>query len=317
MRTRIVAILATMVIAMLLASCGETGMAPTPQPKPSKGKGTMSEPQQQNAQASTWGEELARLRPVEATIPWHEWTLTLNAWGNVQERRIMTQSGTFDEYNELVTLERLADGNPNEANLWPTVFTLSTASDMVRVDLDGTRYIETGGMSLNQKRYAEEAYDTYMRQAYAYSRGNLKLGLIRRDPLEPYTGEYSGSVFFFPGDDLDIGRDLERFTFDSMNAIWFPGPVRPWSRGATTAGFNWGYFAGHTSTQFAPGREAGNRISDVAGITLHEWLHQIAAMRDHLGYFGLPSQYCPGNYNAGSHLYYERYIITPRMWRVM
>ena len=276
----------------------------------------MSEPKPEAARGSTWGEELVSLRPVEATIPWHEWTLTLNAWGNIQERRVMT-GGNFDEYGELVTLERIADANPNEANLWPTVFSLSTATDMVYVDVDGTRYIETSGMSLGEKLYSEEAYNTYMRQAYAYSRGNLRIGLIRRDPVEPYTGEYGGSVFFFPGDELDLGRGLEPFSFDSMNAIWFPGPIRPWSRGATTGGTNWGYFAGHTSTQFGSGREAGGRISDVAGITLHEWLHQIAGMRWHLGYFGLPGQYDPGNYNAGSHLYYERYIITPRMWRAM
>ncbi len=315
MRTSLFGILIVTIAAALLAGCGERGpdgAPPTPKPESARGIAATSGTASGAARGSTWGEELVYLRPVEASIPWREWTIFLNDWGNIQERRICR-----DRYDELVVLEQIARRNPNEANPWAAVFSLSTATDMVRVDLDGTRILESAGMSLNQKRYAEEAYETYMRQAYAYSRGNLQIVNIRRDPLEPFTGEYRGAIFFWSGNDLDIGRDLEPMSFDSMNAIWFPGPVRPWSRGATSGGYNWGYFAGHTSTQFAPGREAGRQISDVAHITLHEWLHQIAGMRWHLGYFGLPGQYCPGNYNAGSHLYYQHYIITPRMWRTM
>ncbi len=312
MRTSFIAALVIPIAVALLAGCGEVDQT-TPTPKPTTAAAVAAG---SDADGSTWGEELASLRPAAASITWHEWTLPLNEWGNIQERRVMT-GAALDEYDELVVLERLGDANPKEASLWPTVFTLSTATDMVHVEVDGTRTIEAGEMSPAQIRYSEDAYDTYMRQAYAYSRGNLKPGLIRRDPLEPFTGEYDVDIFYWPAEDLDLGRDLERMSFDSMNAIWFPEPVRPHSRGATTGGWNWGYFSGQTSTQLAPGREAGKRISDVAHITLHEWLHQTAHMRWQLGYFGLPGQYDAGNYNAGSHLYYQHYIITPRMWRAM
>lgn len=320
MRASFYAILIITVSLCLTAGCREPDAraraTPTPRPR-GKIAGAIEPAVADEAAGSSWGEELASLRPVEAAIPWREWTLRLNDWGNIQDRRITGDGATLDQYDELVVLEQIAGRNPKPANPWAAVFSLATAADMVRVDLDGTRYLETSGTSLNQTLYAEEAYDTYMRQALAYSRGNLRIDNIRRDPDEPFTAEYRGGTAFWPGGDHDIGRDLDTLSFDSMNGLWFPGPIRPRSRGSTFGGFNWGYNAGQTTVQFAPGREVGRRISDISHIMLHEWLHQIAGMKWWLGYYGLPGQYEPGNYNAGSHLYFQRYIITPRMWRVM
>jgi len=306
----------TLVLAATLslpAGCGEPG-ATGNNPSSSRSN-TTTQPTAIATPGTTWGEEIPYLRPVAASIPWREWTIRLNEWGNFAERRIIKNNIKDEELDEIIALTKIADQNPHEANPWPTLFTLSPASDMVRLDADGTRYLESGSMNISDKRFAEESYANYMRAAYAYSRGNLKIAHMRKDPYEPFLGEYRGSTFYYPDSDLDLGSGVDPYKIGSLNAIWYPGPANPWSRGATAGTSHWAYPCGMSSNQFAPGREGGGPFSDLGIVVLHEWLHQMVGSISMLGYVGLPSQYCVGNMTGASHLYYQHFIITPRMWR--
>jgi len=307
MRASLFVILVITAALSLPAGCGEPGTTGE--------RSVLSEPTATATPGTTWGEAIPYLRPIKASIPWREWTIRLNEWGNFAERRIIKNNIKEEELDEIAALTKIAARNPHEAHLHPTLFTLSTASDMVRLDHDGTRYLESGSMNISDKRFAEESYANYMRAAYAYSRGNLKIAYMRKDPYEPFLGEYRGTTFYYPDRDLDLGSGLDPLTICSLNAIWYPGPVTPWSRGATMGTSRWAYSCGMSSNQFAPGREGGGPFSDLGIVVLHEWLHQMVGLIGLLGYTGLPSQYAVGNMHGAAHLYYQHFIITPRMWR--
>jgi HEAT repeat protein len=265
----------------------------------------------------------AEPKPLEPTptFKWGDWTMELGPDGNIQH--LFISYNARDELTKLMELgrrdeERRRSLHGVEPNLWNTIYCLSTETDLVFCDRDGTRYRETGGMSKSDLDWARLNQQQFYDAAYGYSRGNVKIVPTERMMEEPLLGEYSGNTFFWPREWDDLGMGLDYHDCDSVVALYFPGPSRPWARGGTGGGGNWVGAMGHTSVQFAPGREVGGPLGDIGIITLHEWLHQIDGQKGwKCGYIGLPGQYAPGNYHHGSHLFWMRYMLQPRMWRTM
>ena len=255
------------------------------------------------------------------TFKWKDWSIELSPDGNIQHLFV-----SYDEGEELRILTRLAKQMEEkrrtehgiEPNQWKIVYCLSKETDMVFKDVDGTRYRETGGMGRGDLEWALLNEQQYYDAAYAYSRGNCKIVPTDRVMEEPLLGEYSNVCFFWPRDWADLGIGIDSHQFDSVVGHYFPGPTRPWARGGTGGGGGWCDWMGHTSVQFAPGREVGGSLGDLGKITLHEWLHQIDGQKGwKTGYVGLPGQYSPGNYHHGAHLFWMWYMLPPRMWQTM
>ena len=255
------------------------------------------------------------------TFRWNDWNAELSPDGNIQHLYI-----SHDEGEELRVLMELAKKDEErrrrehgiEPNEWKVVYCLSKETDMVFKAPDGTRYRETAGMGRTDLEWALMNEQQYYDAAYAYSRGNVKLVETYRVLEEPMLGEYGNVCFFWPRGWQDLGQGIDSHDYDSVVGHYYPGPTRPWARGGTGGGGDWCMHLGHTSVQFAPGREVGGSLGDLGKITLHEWLHQIDGQRGwKCGYVGLPGQYAPGNYHHGAHLFWMRYMLPPKMYRKM
>lgn len=249
------------------------------------------------------------------------WTYELTPEGTINRRYVALNN--LEELEELVRRARAAEERRRaergvEPNTWRVIYALCPDTDMIYVDRDGTRYRQVAGMGTDELAWALLSEQQYYDCAYAYSRGNLRIEATNRLMTEPLLGEYRETCFFWPRDwpDLGLGLDVQRY--DSLIGHYFPGPTRPWARGGTGGEGDWMAHLGHTSVQFAPGREKGGPVTDLSVITLHEWLHQIAYFPGtRSGYTGLPTQYDPGNLHGGSHLYWMHDVLTPRMWRTV
>jgi HEAT repeat protein len=255
------------------------------------------------------------------TFQWREWNAELSPDGNIQYLYI-----SHDEAEELRVLMQMAARDEEqrrrehgvEPNPWKVVYCLSKETDMVYVAPDGTRYRETAGMGRSDLDWALKNEQQYYDCAYAYSRGNVKIVETRRELEEPLLGEYGGVCFFWPRDWQDLGQGIDSHDYDSVVGHYYPGPTRPWARGGTGGGGDWCLYLGHTSVQFAPGREVGGPLGDLGKITLHEWLHQIDGQKGwKCGYIGLPGQYAPGNYHHGAHLFWMYDLLPSKMFREM
>jgi HEAT repeat protein len=247
------------------------------------------------------------------------WTYEITPDGTINRRYV-----SLNEAEELEVLTDLAQQEEQrrreqfgiEPNVWRVIYALCPETDMVWVDRDGTRYRQVAGMGTDERAWALTSEQQYYDCAYAYSRGNIKIEATDVVMAEPLLGEYCETCFFWPRDWPDLGIALDVDRHDSLIGHYFPGPTRPWARGGTGGQGDWMVHLGHTSVQFAPGRETGGPVSDFCRTTLHEWLHQIAYFPStKSGYAGLPTQYDPGNLHGGSHLYWMHDMLTPRMWR--
>jgi HEAT repeat protein len=269
---------------------------------------------------ASYAAEPKPLKPTP-TFQWGDWFAEMGPDGNIQHLSV-----SYDEGEELTKLTEIARRYEEtrrrehgvEPNLWKIVYCLSKETDMIFVDKDGTRYRETAGMGRSDLEWCLLNEQQYYDAAYAYSRGSIKIEATDRVMEEPLLGEYANNTFFWPRDWNDLGIGIDYHDYDSVIGHYFPGPTRPWARGGTGGGGNWCGALGHTSVQFAPGREVGGPLGDIGKITLHEWLHQIDGQKGwKCGYVGLPGQYAPGNYHHGSHLFWMWNVLTPRMWRTM
>ena len=255
------------------------------------------------------------------TFQWDIWTFELTPEGTVNRRYV-----SLDEYEEVeVLFERARQAEESrraergvEPNIWRVIYALCPETDMIYRDRDGTRYRQVAGMGTDEKAWALLSEQQFYDAAYAFSRGNLKIEATDVVMSEPMLGEYHPTCFFWPRDWADLGIGLEVKEHDSLVGHYFPGPTRPWARGGTGGQGDWMSHLGHTSVQFAPGREQGGSLTDLCRITLHEWLHQIAYFPSTKStYTGLPTQYDAGNLHGGSHLYWMHDVLTPKFWRTV
>lgn len=260
--------------------------------------------------------------PLELpTFRWEDWTFELTPEGTINRR--YASRNNLEELELLYTRAQEAEGRRRaqhgiEPNIWRVIYALCPETDMVYVDRDGTRYRQVAGMGTEELAWARQSVKQFYDCAYAYSRGNLRIEATDVIMAEPLLGEYRETCFFWPRDWPDLGIGLDTNEYDSVVGHYFPGPTRPWARGGTGGEGDWMSHLGHTSVQFAPGREKGGPLTDLSVITLHEWLHQIAYFPGtKSGYSGLPSQYDAGNLHGGSHLYWMHDVLTPRMWRTV
>ncbi len=265
----------------------------------------------------------AERKPLESrpTFKWKDWTAELSPDGNIQHLFL-----SYDEGEELKILTRLAKEMEEkrrkehgiEPNEWKIIYCLSKETDMIFRDVDGTRYRETAGMGRGDLEWALLNEQQYYDAAYGYSRGNVKIVPTDRVMEEPMLGEYTNVTFFWPRGWPDLGIGIDSHNYDSVVGHYYPGETRPWARGGTGGGGGWCDHLGHTSVQFAPGREVGGSLGDLGKITLHEWLHQIDGQKGwKCGYIGLPGQYSPGNYHHGSHLFWMWHMLPSRMFQTM
>jgi len=258
--------------------------------------------------------------PIELpTFTWGPWHFEISPDATINRRYI-----SFNALEELEVLTKMAKEDEQrrreklhvEPDIWRVVYAPCPETDLIYVDKDGTRYRQLAGMGTDEKAWALLSEQQYYDCAYAYSRGNLKIEATDVVMQEPLLGEYGGNTFFWPGDWSDLGTGIDVSKYDSVIGHYFPGPSRPWARGGTGGGHDWCAPLGHTSVQFAEGREVGGPITDMCVITLHEWLHQIAGMKGwKSGYQGTATQYDPGNYHHGAHVFWMRYVLMPAMWR--
>lgn len=251
---------------------------------------------------------------------WGIWNAGISPDGTIQHMYI-----SYDEREEMDILLKMAREEEQrrrkeygiEPNDWKVIACFSDSIDMVFVDEDGTRFNEKGGLGPEDIEWVKRSYREYKEAAYAFSRGSVKINEVERWMKEPLLGEYSGATSFWMTDWADLGKGLNVYDFDSVTGVWYEGPCRPWSRGAFLGGGEWLKRLGHSNAQFARGREGGGSISDISRISRHEWGHGVSGFVHKCGYTGLPTQYTPGNFHHGSHLFFFRNILAPAHWRKM
>ncbi len=266
------------------------------------------------------GSDISRPENPVPVFTWAPWKAAVSPDGTIQ--------GLFVSYDEREEMEALLGRGREleemrrrehgvEPNDWKVIACFSTDIDMVYVDEDGTRFNEKGGLSREEKEWVRKNYQQYKDAAYAFSRGSVIINATERYMKEPLVGEYRGATSFWMSDWPDLGVGLDPYDFDSVTGIWYEGSCRPWSRGAYLGGHSWVKRLGHSNAQFAKGRERGGPIGDISKITRHEWGHGVSTFVSKCGYTGLPTQYTPGNFHHGAHLFFFRSILAPGHWRKM